>query len=40
MCLNHHLFQGPDLEILGDVSTRGGVSVGTAVFVRLCTVCV
>ena len=27
-CLNHHLFQGPDLEVLSDVSTSGGVSPG------------
>lgn len=37
-CLNHHLFQGPDLEVLSDVSTSGGVSVGNAECV--CGVCV
>lgn len=40
-CLNHHLFQGPDLEVLSDVSTSGGVSVGNAECVCvLCIVCV
>lgn len=32
-CLNHHLFQGPDLEVLSDVSTTAGVSVGNADYV-------
>lgn len=32
-CLNHHLFQGPDLEVLSDVSTSAGVSVGNAEYV-------
>ena len=26
LCLNHHLFQGPDLELLSDVSRSSGVS--------------
>lgn len=40
--LNHHLFQGPDLEVLSDVSTSGGVSVGNVESggVCFCTICV
>ncbi len=39
-CLNHHLFQGPDLEVLSDVSTGGGVSVGNAECVCVSVFCV
>lgn len=37
-CLNHRLFQGPDLEVLSDVSSRE-VSVGNAECVCVLYVC-